>query len=64
MVNRAYGYAGYVSILVMLDTYLVMLQRYHRTRVWEALRLPRGNDSQPKKSSANAAADDSKESLK
>jgi hypothetical protein len=64
VVNRAYGYAGYVSILVMLDTYLVMLQRYHRTRVWEALRLERGNDRQPKLSSADPVASDSKESLK
>jgi hypothetical protein len=48
----------------MLDTYLVMLQRYHRTRVWEALRLERGNDRQPKLSSADPVASDSKESLK
>ena len=37
------GMSAYASVLVVLDLYLVMLQRYHRTRVWEALRLPRQN---------------------
>jgi hypothetical protein len=36
-----YWLAAYSSLLVLLDGYLAMLQRYHRTRVWLALRLPK-----------------------
>jgi len=42
-IHRDVGLAVYASSLVVLDLYLVMLQRYHRTRVWDALRLPRQN---------------------
>lgn len=35
------GMLLYTGLLVALDLYLALLQRYHRTRVWEALRLPR-----------------------
>ena len=45
---HATGYLWYIGCLLMLDLYLVMLQRYHRTRVWDALRLERGNDPAPK----------------
>jgi hypothetical protein len=30
-------FAAYVSFMVLLDGYLVLLQRYHRTRVWNAV---------------------------
>jgi hypothetical protein len=45
---HATEYLWYIGCLLMLDLYLVMLQRYHRTRVWDALRLERGNDPKPR----------------
>jgi hypothetical protein len=39
--ERKYMMAGYIFLLVMMDLYLALLQRYHRTRVWKALRLNR-----------------------
>ena len=39
--EKKYMLAGYIFLLVMMDVYLALLQRYHRTRVWKALRLDR-----------------------
>jgi hypothetical protein len=35
-------FAAYGAFLVLLDLYLVLLQRYHRVRIWNALRLEHG----------------------
>jgi hypothetical protein len=37
--ERKYLLVGYISLLVLMDLYLALLQRFHRTRVWKALRL-------------------------
>ncbi|CAN1532463.1 Glycosyl-4,4'-diaponeurosporenoate acyltransferase [Fimbriimonadaceae bacterium] len=37
--ERKFLLVGYISLLVLMDLYLALLQRFHRTRVWKALRL-------------------------